>query len=317
MNYSQLIRDAWAATWRYRYLWILGLFAGGAAGVGSGGQTRWEADRGDVERWSPRMAELAETTGAWVTANWVPLAVGAGIVGLAFLMLSFIAQGGMAKATADIAAGRGSSLGQAWRAGLHFCWRYVGLALALLAIALLVAAAVGVLLALGIGAGVFAAGATPTDGAPAAVVAVLLLILIPLALVGIAGAVVFGIVVAYARRAVAIEDEGPVAALGDGWRLFRRNVGASVLIWLVNLALSIGAGIAASLAIALVAALLGVIGFALWAALGAHLATVAYAAVAGAAFVAVALTVAAIVNTFFWHYWTLAYLRLRGQPLAA
>ena len=51
---------------------------------------------------------------------------------------------GMAKATADIAAGHGSSLGQAWRAGLHFCWRYVGLWLALLAVVLLAAAAVGV-----------------------------------------------------------------------------------------------------------------------------------------------------------------------------
>lgn len=316
MNYSQLIREAWAVTWRHRYLWILGLFAGGAVGAGGGSQTRWERNRGDVERWSPRAAEFAATAADWLEGNWVPLVIGAGIIMLAFLALSFIAQGGMAKATADIATGRGSSLGQAWRSGLHFCWRYVGLGLALFGIVLLVAAAVGVLLVIAIATGALAAGATPGDGAPAAIVAALLLIGIPLVLAGIAGAVVFSIVAAYAQRAVAIEDEGPVAALGDGWRLFRRNVGPSMLAWLVNLALSIGAGIAASVAIGVVAVILGVIGFALWAALGAHLATVAYAAVAGAAFVAVALTVAAIVNTFFWHYWTLAYLRLRGQTLA-
>jgi hypothetical protein len=146
---------------------------------------------------------------------------------------------------------------------------------------------------------------------------VLLLILIPLVLAGIVGTVMFSIVAAYAQRAVAIEDEGPVAALGDGWRLFRRNMGASVLTWLLNLVLAIGVGIAASVAIAVIAAILGGIGFALWSALGAHVATIAYAAVAGAAFVALALTAVAIANTFFWHYWTLAYLRLRGQAHAA
>jgi hypothetical protein len=316
MNYSQLIRDAWAATWRYRFLWVLGLFAGGAIGAG-GGQSRWRMDRGDVGQWSPRAADFAESAGDWLAANWVYLAAGAGIVGLVFLALSFIAQGGMAQATADIATGRGSSLGRAWRAGLHFCWRYVGLSLALLAIVLLAVATVGVLFVIAIATGALTAGATPGSGAPVALVAALLLILIPLVLAGIAGAVVFSIVATYAQRAVAIEDEGPVAALGDGWRLFRRNVGASVLVWLVNVALSIGAGIAASLVLAVIAAILALIGFALWAALGAHLATIIYAAVAGAAFVAVALTVAAIVNTFFWHYWTLAYLRLRGQPLGA
>ena len=316
MNYSQLIRDAWAATWRHRYLWILGLFAGGAAGFGGGQQGQWEVDRGDFDGWSPRAAEFAESAGNWLAANWVFFAVGFGLLGLALLALSFVAQGGMAKATADIAAGQGSSLGQAWRAGLHFCWRYVGLWLALLAVVLLAAAVVGVLLVIAIATGALTAGAMPGDGATAGLVVALLLIAIPLAFVGMAATVVFSIVANYAQRAVAIEDEGPVAALGDGWRLFRRNVGASLLVWLVNLALSIGAGIAASVAIGVVFAILALIGFVIWAALGTQLATIVFAAVAGAVFVAVALTVVAIANTFFWHYWTLAYLRLRGQPHA-
>ena len=107
---------------------------------------------------------------------------------------------------ADIATGRGSSLGLAWRAGLHFCWRYVGLGLALLAIVLPVAAAAGVLFVIAITRGVIAAGATPGDGANAAIVVALPLIGIPLVLAGIAGGVVFSIVAAYAQRSVAIED---------------------------------------------------------------------------------------------------------------
>jgi hypothetical protein len=318
MDYSTLIRDAWAATWRYRFLWVLGLFAGGAAGAGGGGsRAEWQVDRSDVAQWPPQVREVAETVADWLTANWVYIAVGAGIVALALLAISFIAEGGMATATADIAVGRETSLRRAWQAGLHLCWRYVGLALTLIALALLAAVTVGALLALAIGTGVFAAATASADAASIAIVVALVLIAIPVVLLMVAAAVVFSIVATYAQRAVAIEDEGPVAALGDGWRLFRRNTGASVLAWLVNVALSIGAGIVASVAVVAALAILGLVGLALWAALGTGVATIIYAALAGAALVAVALTVAAIVNTFFWHYWTLAYLRLTGRPAAA
>jgi hypothetical protein len=313
MNYSQLIRDAWTATWRYRFLWILGLFAGGAAGAGSSGQGQWRVDRSNVGQWSPKVVDAADTAANWLAANWVFIAIGAGIVALACLVVSFIAEGGMATATADIAAGRPTSLRQAWRAGLHLFWRYVGLTLALIAVALMGAAIVGALLALAIGTGVFAAFTTTADAARIAIVAILLLITIPVLLAVVAATVVFSIVATYAQRAVAIEDEGPVAALGDGWQLFRRNAGASMLVWLVNVALSIGAGIAVSVAVVAAFAVLGLIGLALWAVVGANLATIIYAALAGAVLVAVALTAAAIVNTFFWHYWTLAYLRLRER----
>ena len=33
MEYGKLIRDAWNITWRYRFLWVLGLLAGGSAGL--------------------------------------------------------------------------------------------------------------------------------------------------------------------------------------------------------------------------------------------------------------------------------------------
>jgi hypothetical protein len=41
--------------------------------------------------------------------------------------------------------------------------------------------------------------------------------------------------------------------------------------------------------------------------------TLVYAALGGAALVALALTVLGIANTFLWSYWTLAYLRLSGR----
>ena len=31
MEYGRIVRDAWQITWRHPFLWVLGLFAGGAA----------------------------------------------------------------------------------------------------------------------------------------------------------------------------------------------------------------------------------------------------------------------------------------------
>jgi hypothetical protein len=55
-------------------------------------------------------------------------------------MVSFIAQGSMAQATAELATGHVSSLRSAWGAGVHLFWRYVGLWLACVATVVLVAA---------------------------------------------------------------------------------------------------------------------------------------------------------------------------------
>ena len=46
MDYGALVSRAWNLTWRHRFLWILGLFAGGGvsscgSGAGGGGEGRW------------------------------------------------------------------------------------------------------------------------------------------------------------------------------------------------------------------------------------------------------------------------------------
>jgi hypothetical protein len=43
---------------------------------------------------------------------------------------------------------------------------------------------------------------------------------------------------------------------------------------------------------------------------------IAYVVVAGAAFLLVAWVVGGAVNSLFWSYWTLAYLRLSGEATA-
>src|SRR6185437_7267129 len=80
----------------------------------------------------------------WATAHGGLIAAVIGVVALialTLLIVSLIAQGSLAGATAAFATGRSSSLGRAWRTGLHLFWRYAGLWL-LLALAV---AAIGAL----------------------------------------------------------------------------------------------------------------------------------------------------------------------------
>jgi hypothetical protein len=64
-------------------------------------------------------------------------------------------------------------------------------------------------------------------------------------------------------------------------------------------------------------ALVGGGGVALWSVAGWTAPLFAYGALALAALLAAVLAVCAITNTFFWNYWTLAYVRLSGRAAAA
>jgi len=62
VDYGNLIRQAWTITWRYRFLWLLGVLAGGAVGMPSlnGGNTGWQTNSHDMQRLSPDLAAAAE-----------------------------------------------------------------------------------------------------------------------------------------------------------------------------------------------------------------------------------------------------------------
>ena len=351
MNYGQTIRQAWDTTWRYRFLWLLGLLAGSSAGLSfQGPPAQWRTGSQEWPTFGRSIEREAAALGGWLTANWpIVVAVGAGVVvlGLALLVLSLIAQGGMARATADLAEGHTSSFGLAWRAGLRLVWRYAGLwallALAAAASAILVAGA-----AAAIGWAAYAGTAGLTDLAtPAAVLGVAMLValaalllvlvgdllgvqrhrllwttvavvtVVPVALALAFFAMAVSVVVLYAQRAIAVEDVGPVEALRSGWRLVREHLGDSVLAWLVALALGLAGGLVVAAGAAVAAAVLGAVGYAVLSAAGMTLATFVYGAGAVVAVLGVLLTLVAVANTFFWNYWTIAYLRLSHQGTAA
>jgi hypothetical protein len=227
---------------------------------------------------------------------------------LVAIVLSLIAQGGMARATSDLAQGQTISLGAAWHAGLQLFWRYAGLWLLLglvaLAVAIVVAALVGIVAALG------------TQSAGAAVGAGLVLGL-PALILGVAVAVVLAIVVPYAQRAIVVEDVGPISALRSGWHLLRANLGPSLLLWLLQVGLGLGAGLAVMVVFVPLVIVMGIVGVGIWALTGPGALLIAFGAIAALTLLAALLVLAAIANTFFWHYWTQGYVRLRPRPPTA
>jgi hypothetical protein len=341
MDYGSLISQAWNITWRYRFLWLLGLLAGGAVGMPSlnGGNTGWQPNSRDMQQVSPDLAAAGAALEQWSLAN-IGLLIGVAALGvllaLTLLVLSFIAQGGMARATADLATGHTSSLGRAWSAGLHLFWRYVGLWVVLLAAGIIIAAILGAVIAavalvavaggapgVGLAIGALAVAAivvgfvvfvVQTVGATSVprwlIVLGATLFALPLFTVLAVIALGLSIVVAFAQRAIAIENVGPIDALRSGWHLARAHLGESLLTWLINVGLAIATALTALLGIGGALVLLGGMGWALFSVAGFTAPTIAYIGIGGLAVLALLLTVAGIANAFFWTYWTLAYLRL-------
>jgi hypothetical protein len=319
MNIDALLTQSWRLTWRHRFLWVLGLFLSSGGGVsipnvpsvpsvpgGPGGP-----NRGGPPPLPSNPDGSGEAFGRWVGQNLgLIIAIVAVLVllGLALLVVSFIAQGGMAYATAQLGQGQPVAAGVAWRAGLRLFWRYVGLWLLSIAIVL------AVLLAVGLVAGIMIAlGAAAGDAPRVAIIVAGVLLALAALLLALPFFIGLSIAYALAQRAVAVEDAGPVVAFRTGLRLLRGNPGQVTLTWLVSAGVTIGAGIVTAIAVIVAALPLAGAGVAIYAAAGLSAGLIAYAVVAGLLFIAGLWLLSAIINTFMWNYWTLAYLALTGR----
>lgn len=317
MDYGSLIRRSWELAWRQKFLWVLGLFAtstvGSCSPSGGGGPAQYTAEPSDLDfLYSPDLEMAFEEIEPWLIEHVAGLALAVAgsilILVVVFFILSTISQGAMARATADLAMGRPTSLGAAWSVGRMLFWRYAVLWLVLTGLAILIAAGVAV----AIGAGIFIASAV-SSAARVVVIIVLVLGGVALVLVGIPLAIAASVVVAFAQRAIALEGHGPWEAVKTGLRLVRQNFGQTLLVWLINLALAIGAGIATFLVVMLLLIPLGGVGFIVYEASDVSFALFAYGVIAVLVLVAGLWFVGAAFNAFFWSYWTLAYLRFTGR----
>ena len=306
MNYGDLIRDAFRITLHNRFLWFFGFFAGGTGtnfvgNVPSGGGN-FNFD--DFQRSSSDISGLTAQVGQGLSETVLILGIVVVlIIALFFIVLAIISQGALADSVAAIDRGQGRRFGSAFTSGMGNFWRVLGYYVVFFLIALGLLMVIGIPVALLIG-GTFAAtqstGARVSVAVVVGILAVLLLIVvfIPLSIIG-----------QYALRDIVVRRERVLGSVGSGYGLFRHNIGRSLLLWLIQLGISIGIGIAFILLLLIVGLILALPAFGFFVAgysTGVWIAGVPAVLI----WILLFLVAAGAIGTFSHAYWTLAYLRL-------
>src|SRR5262245_22121798 len=285
--------------WRQRYLWLLALLGGADVGTGSG--FTFQAGLPSIEYGvsaAQALPFLQNEFGSFILLGVLLLVV------LALFLLSCLTTGALVRASAEHDAERPFRLVLAWRTGLGTFWAILGLRMMVVAVAMVAVAVVG-LLAL---AGYLAY----SDGGGIALTAVIVIgVLFVLVLIPAAG--LFGIAVALATRAVVLEQRGPIASLRRGLHLLRIRLGRTLLVWLIQVVLSIGISTLVSLpTFALVAVFGGLV-----ATIGLTVgppAAIAVGTPIGLGLLAALALVSSMSGAYFSTYWTLAFRRLELNP---
>jgi hypothetical protein len=301
MNYGDLLSEAFRLTWRNRFLWFFGFFVGGASfNVPSnfGGQqgAPFEAAPGPV-RW------ISENLALFLTLV-IALVV---VIALVFIVLAMLSHGALAESVAALHRGESRRFGLAWRAGTANFWRVLWLK----GLIFLMALGLALLILLPVGLGVVAVLAA-TDSTGVRVLFIVLLVLVGfLALIFVF--LPFAIINQFALRELVVGRRRVLESIGSGFGLFRRNIGRSLLVWLLQLGVMLGLGIATLVVVVILGAILLGPAIALFAA-EQTTAAVVVGIVGGLLFLVPLFVISGALSAFNHTYWTLAYLRLTEHP---
>lgn len=299
MDFGELLTAAWRIAWRHKYLWVLGLFALNVDGCGSGPGGSYQFDGGDLSAGDALQSSLDVDLSIWLAVAAAGLALG-----LIFFLVSIIAAGGLIAGT-DRAyhAVPERGLRSAWRAGVGRFWAFLGLVLLVGAAGFFLV--VLLVLAAGIPVGFMLVGGwDPSLAAIAALIAGGLLIGAALLVLGVAAQ----IVLSWSYRSLVLETTGVIASLKTGWRLFRENLGTSLLVWAVSFGLNLALGLVVGIPLlGLLIPLALALGFA-----GDAQSLVPVLVLGGVLALALLLVVKAFSSTFFAAYWTIAFRRLQA-----
>ena len=305
MNYGDLIRDAFRITLRNRFLWFFGFFAGGTGSnffgnVPSGGGN-FNPD--DFRQSSTMLSAIQVGQGLSNAVLIVGIVIVVLILALFFIFLAIVSQGALADSVAAIDRGEGRRFGTAFGSGMGNFWRVLGyyVLFFLVALGLLVVIAIPVAILVG---GTFAA--TQSTGARISVAVVVGLLAFLLLIVVF---IPLSIIAQYALRDIVVRRERVLGSVASGYSLFRRNIGRSLLLWLIQIGLSIGIAIAFILVILIVGLVLFIPTIAL-AVAGSSTGAVIAGVIAGLILLPILLVLSGAIGTFSHAYWTLAYLRL-------
>ncbi len=304
MDFGNVLSRAWQITWRWKALWILGFLASLGQGVGSSTGS-YRLDASDLGRWT-----ITEPS-----PGVIGLIVGIGclaiLIGIAVWVISVMARGGLIAGVQQVEDQGGTSFLQAWRVGRDRFWTLFGIGvlttLPMIFFVLLGFAALG----LTIFSAVRGFSFSEAQGGMGVAASVLC------GAVFCCGAVIVGTILdlirKYAERAAILEGRGWTDAFGRGWQVLKENIGPTLVLWLIFLAVGIviggiifGAVVALAIPFISVASNLDPSPWLVLPICGSGLVAI----IAGA-------LIGSVVETFTSATWTLAYREMTGMSAAA
>jgi len=227
MDYGKIVSTGWKQAWKHPTLWIFGFFVSGG-GLNYAGdigdkinlKKRFDIDLGGFPRIDARdIRDFLETNLALIL-----FLVAMGLLAfLIWIVLSNISVGGLVNAARQMKRGKTYSFVEAFKTGAHYFWRIFGLSILMI---IIIFALIIMLFIIG-----FVAFKIHV-----AIGALSLLILIPVLIVSI---FVISITWAMANRYIVAQDKFVFDAIGDGFALWKSNLGPSVLYTLLYIAIGI------------------------------------------------------------------------------
>jgi hypothetical protein len=304
MNYGDLIRDAFRIKLHNRFLWFFGFFAGGTGTNFFGNVPSRSGDFDDFQQSSTMLSAIQVGQGLSNAVLVVGIVMVVLILALFFIFLAIVSQGALADSVAAIDRGEGRRFGTAFGSGMGNFWRVLGYYILFFLVALGLLVVIAIPVALLIGATFAATQSTGARISVAVVVGLLALLLLIVVFIPLS------IIAQYTLRDIVVRRERVLGSVASGYSLFRRNIGKSLLLWLIQIGLSIGIAIAFILVLLIVGLILALPAIAL-AFAGSSTGVWMIAAVpAGLIWIVLFLVLSGAIGTFSPAYWTLAYLRL-------
>jgi hypothetical protein len=243
MDYGQLMKRAWNLVWEHKFLILLGvLVALGSGGGGNAGNAASSFGEGGAGVQLPRDFEFSLrgimesiSIPRYAAISVVIIAGVLLIVGLAVWVLSLVSRGGLIAGVNELDAGQPSNFSEAFRAGWQKVWTLLGIGLIPAIPALLLAV-------LGAIAAAFYVGNMRVDVVSSPNVGMTILT-VSVTFVLIAITVVLSLLQAFANRACMLEDERVFAAYKRGFSVLMSNVGSALVLFLIQIAVSVAIGL--------------------------------------------------------------------------
>jgi hypothetical protein len=211
-------------------------------------------------------------------------------IGLALIVLATIGRAGLIGGLQRADEQGSVTFGEAWRIGTRYFWRMIGIALVLI-VPLLVFAVLAVITAV------------QTFG-------LALLLIIPLACVFALAYIPFAIVAHFAQYAVVLNDMHVGDAFRKGWAVLQANLGPIVILGVLLIVIGFAAGI-----LAMAPFLAFIVPVAVMSGIGGprmDMSVIVLAAIGFLLYLAVALLLSGVLETWSTAVWTLAWKQFTG-----